>query len=115
MVYMRNQRAQNGVELNYPVEQQPNGKNTSAVNNFINYENDNIFETDDDRLMLIKKIQDHTHFWERIESAFFNNNISKELLINLEKFYLSKADLVAHVIQDVQSQLKSLGDNFDNL
>jgi len=26
------------------------------VNNFINYENDNFFETDDDRLILLKKI-----------------------------------------------------------
>jgi len=31
-------------------------------------------------LIVIKKIQDHHHFWERIDTAFFKTNISKELL-----------------------------------
>lgn len=55
------------------------GRNSSFVNNFINYDNDNFFETEDDRLIVTRKIQDVQHFWERID-AFFKVNISKELL-----------------------------------
>jgi hypothetical protein len=78
---MKNQRNQNGADsFDYPAQQPQNAKNTSAVNNIINYENDNFFEAEDDRLIGIRKIQDHHHFWERIDTAFFKTNISKEIL-----------------------------------
>jgi hypothetical protein len=87
--FMKNQRtSQNGADLyDYPAQNSSNGKNTSVVHNFINYENDNFFEAEDDRLIVTKKIQDHHHFWERIDTAFFKTNISKELLQYMETFY----------------------------
>ncbi len=55
--FMSNQRKIGGGDaFDYPVQQAQSGKNTSAVNNFINYENDNFFETDDDRMIVTKKI-----------------------------------------------------------
>jgi hypothetical protein len=85
------------------------------VNNFINYENDNFFEAEDDRLIVIKKIQDHYHFWERIDQAFFRTNISKDLLAQLESLYMIKSDKLSVVISEVQHQLGKLGDGVDRL
>lgn len=61
------------------------------MNNFINYENDNFFETDDDRLIATRKILDAPHFWERID-AFFKVNLPEPLLNKVANFYKLRAD-----------------------
>lgn len=67
-----------GDAFDFPTNITQSGRTTSAVSSSFNYENDNFFETEDDRLIVTKKVQDFHHFWERID-AFFKVNIPKEL------------------------------------
>jgi hypothetical protein len=71
--------------------------NTNAVNGIINYEADNFFETNNDRLIETKHIVSKEHFWERVDQAFFKINVKKEMLWSLENFYRASEGTVAQV------------------
>ncbi len=81
----------------------PQGKSSGGCLNFINYENDNIWETDDNRMISTRKVQDHYHFWELIDT-FFKANIPKELLAEMENFYRMRAEQIKLVHAEVQNQ-----------
>lgn len=52
-----------------------------------------------------RKVQDHYHFWELIDS-FFKASIPKELLQEMENFYHMRADQIKIIHNEVQNQPK---------
>lgn len=66
-------------------------QNTTSVAGLINYEQENFFETHNDKLIETKNIMGYQHFWERIDT-FFKIQISQEVMNKIHNFYCIPED-----------------------
>jgi hypothetical protein len=63
----------------------------NTVNGLINYEQENFFETQNDKLFETKNILGHQHFWERVDT-FFKIEIQKDIRRLVDSFYKLNQD-----------------------
>lgn len=76
----------------------------NGPNNFVNYENENFWETQNDKLFETKNIMGYLHFWERVD-AFFKTRVTRDIGRELKQMYPYNTEIVKLMQHEIGQHL----------